>query len=248
MIKYGDLQLIENGENYLVIACDSAGSIGNKPEDVVQVSPETVGYYTAIVPVVEMLAARGEILSLVDTLSVEMVPTGEKIIDGIHRLMKQIDLPTDLLTGSTEENMSTSMTGIGVTVVGRLDRKVHESKKLVKGQVLVMIGYPKLGNDFLQDEVIGHKHECVTVKDMMNMKDMIEIKDMIPVGSKGAAYECSVLAHRYGLKVECASSEVDLKQSAGPATCIIAGIDPEDIERIKELVAPLPVTLVGGLD
>jgi len=247
MVRHGDIQLIENGDNYLLIACDSAGAIGNKPEDIVQVDPETVGFYTAIVPVIEILAARGKMISIVNTLSVEMHPTGERIINGIYRLMGHIGMSTDLLTGSTEENMSTVMTGVGVTVIGSISTERHHQKSLNQGDQLILMGYPKVGSNFLKDEVIGHKHECVTIDDVLKMKNLQEIKDMIPVGSKGIEYECRILSDRYGLKFQSVNHPVDMFQSAGPATCIVAGVEPSSIDQMKQLLSPLPITLLGGL-
>jgi len=247
MIRHGDIQLIENGDNYLLIACDSSGSIGNKPEDTVQVDPETVGFYTAIVPLVEILVARGEVISIVDTLSVEMHPTGERIISGIKRLMEHIGMSTDLITGSTEENMPTVMTGVGVTVIGSISSERHHQKSIKQGDQLILIGYPKVGNEFLKDEVIGHKHECVTIDDVLKMKNLQEIKDMIPVGSKGIEYECHILSERYGLNFQSLDHPIDMFQSAGPATCIVAGIEAGSIEQMKHLLSPLPITLLGGL-
>ncbi len=85
VIRYGDLQFDFVWFRILVIACDSSGGIGNKEGDQLQVDPEIAGYYAAFVPLIECMAVRGEVISLIDTLSVEMVPTGERIIHGIKK-------------------------------------------------------------------------------------------------------------------------------------------------------------------
>ncbi len=246
MIRYGDLQLIENGDDYLIIACDSAGGIGNKPGDTINVDPETSGYYCGLVPLMEILCARGEVISIVDTLSVEMEPTGQRIIKGIKQLMESLGIDRDLLTGSTEENVESSMTGIGVTVLGRISKSRHEAKKLTKDHIMVLIGYPKVGEEFLKDEIKKGLHECVKASDVVLIKDVEIIHDMIPVGSKGIAYECEVLASRHGLAFVETDHPIDMKKSAGPGTCILGGLLPGDLETLLTHISPLPVTKIGG--
>ncbi len=246
MIRYGDLQLIENGNDYLIIACDSAGGIGNKPGDVIKVDPETTGYYSCLVPIMEILCARGEIISIVDTLSVEMEPTGKRMIKGIKKLMNNVGLEESILTGSTEENVETSMTGIGVTVLGRIAKSRHRAKKITKDQVMVVIGYPKVGEEFLNDEIKMRLHQCVKASDMVLIKDIETIRDMIPIGSKGILHECDVMAERNGLAFKETDHNIDMGKSAGPGTCILGAIMPEDLEALVAKLKPLPVTKIGG--
>lgn len=255
MIRYGDLQLIQNSEGYLVIACDSSGGIGNKRLDTVQISPELAGYYAACVPLMEVLAARGTVLSMVDTLSVEMEPTGKRIIDGIKTAMQQLKIDVNLLTGSTEDNILTETTGIGVTVIGQIPNKHQLQKCIFEDQWLVLLGVPKVGAEFLAEEIEDNYGETMTLEGLKQLADCNLIRDMIPVGSKGIAYEAEVLATRYQLSVKLVETEfkqkgIDFKKSAGPATCLLVAIEEIDFTELINYVGSkvgksLPIHCIG---
>ena len=118
MKKFRDLIILD--EMNLVLACDSAAGIGEKPCDEVFANIEMVSYYAAFVPIVELLCARSKPMVLVDTLCNEREPYGEKIIRGIKRAMSEAGMTSEnAFTGSSEENFLTNMTGIGVTVLAR---------------------------------------------------------------------------------------------------------------------------------
>lgn len=231
MIKYDDLQLIEMGEEYIVISCDSSGGIGNKVEDLIQVEPELAGYFAVMVPMIEIMAIGGEIISVVDTLSVEMEPTGIRIIKGIQQALIEAGISIEALTGSTEDNIKTVMTGIGVTVIGKVS-KVNFKRYLPTQGKLVLIGRPKMGQTFVEEEIIGKKGEVLTLQKMQVLAKDIRISDMIPVGSKGIEYEVKNLVKRYNKQVEfdiesIQKAEIDLKISAGPSTCLVAIVAEE---------------------
>lgn len=255
MIRYGDLQLIPYDEHFLVIACDSSGGIGNKAQDVVPIEPESAGYYAAAVPLIEIMAARAQVISLVDTLCVEMEPTGKRIIQGIQDAMSQIGIDPNLLTGSTEDNIKTQSTGIGVTVIGKMSREEHQKKQIPEQALLVLIGIPKVGAQFLTEEVIGTLGETLTLADMRRLLNFELIKDMIPVGSKGILYEGAVLAKRYGLNivwkdVYYREHKIDLETSAGPSTCLLVAVEKEHYQALLSYMALnrntiLPIHCIG---
>jgi hypothetical protein len=250
MIRYGDLQLIENGNNYLMIACDSSGGIGNKEGDQIRIEPELAGYYAAFVPIVEVLAAKGKIISLVNTLSVEMNPTGVRIIKGIKDAMIEIGLDPHWLTGSTEDNIMSISTGIGITVIGNIPLALQKSKKVLNHDILYLLGIPKVGQEFLDEEVLGRKGETLTLKQMYLVNQLDFIKDMIPVGSKGIAYEARVMAERNQLnvkfeRVKHKKKDIDYEKSAGPSTCLLLALDSGDKEKMDKLGLDLPLYKIG---
>lgn len=103
MKKFRDLIILD--EMNLVLACDSAGGIGEKPCDEVFANIEMVSYYAAFVPIVEALCARSTPMVLVDTLCNEREPYGEKIIRGIKMAMSEAGMTSEnAFTGSSEEN------------------------------------------------------------------------------------------------------------------------------------------------
>ena len=243
--RYGDLQLIDMGKEYLVIACDSSGGIGDKANDQIQLDPILAGYYAAFVPIVECLAVRGQVISLIDTLSVEMFPTGEKIIQGIQRAMLESGGSVQQITGSTEDNIMTSMTGIGVTVIGRVEHCAIKEKNSCYQKQVFLIGKPKVGQELLEEEIVQHKKEIVSLSLMRELIKETWIEQMLPVGSKGIAYEIKVLQERYDGKIVIENKSIDVDKSAGPATCMLITLRKEDIEKIEQLREKVPVTYIG---
>ncbi len=254
MIKrYGDIQLIDYGEDYLMIACDSSGGIGNKPADTLSLEPEIAGYYAAFVPLVECMAIRGKILSIVDTLAVEMVPTGQRIIQGVHKAIVDIGGNVEQLTGSTEDNMETVMTGIGVTVLGCVSKKNVDREWQGKSKEIFCIGIPKVGQVFFEEEIVAQKGEVMSLALMKKLSQCSWIEHMLPVGSKGIEHELQVLTQRYQQSVEVEEKIVDpvtgqkisISQSAGPATCLLVVVEKKECLNLEKIRKKIPVTYVG---
>ena len=179
MKKFRDLIILDDMN--LVLACDSAAGIGEKPADEVFVSVEMVSYYAAFVPIVEALCVRSVPMVLVDTLCNEREPYGEKIIRGIKMAMKDAGLDEEnAFTGSTEENFLTKMTGIGVTVLAR----GYDIRKAQKGDAVYAIGKALVG-----EALIKHSDKAMSMSDYMYLKEQDYIHDIVPIGSKGAAHE-----------------------------------------------------------
>ena len=120
--KFRDITLLSFGDNIITVACDSCGGIGNKEHDVIKVDPYITGYYTAIVSLSETLAIGAEPITVINTFAVEMNDTGKRILDGIYDALDEIGVDKDsVLTGSTEENIPVTVTGIGLTVIGKIN-------------------------------------------------------------------------------------------------------------------------------
>lgn len=246
MIRYGDLQLLANNDDYLIISCDSSGGIGNKEKDIIHIQPELAGFFAAFVPLVEVLATKGKVLSIVDTLCVEMDPTGKRIISGIKEALSSVGLDTNLLTGSTEDNIPTTSTGIGVTVIGSIPKADLDNKAIEVGNELILVGLPKVGQEFLDEEVVGNAKETLSLELMtlLNKEDMV--LDMIPVGSKGISYEAKVLASRHGKEVSLNTDlDIDYNKSAGPSTCLLVAINQDSMEEFKTKYDNIPLNKIA---
>lgn len=246
MIRYGDLQLLPNNDEYLIIACDSSGAIGNKDKDIIKIQPELAGFFAAFVPLVEVLATKGTILSIVDTLCVEMDPTGKRIISGIKEALTSVGLDSNLLTGSTEDNVPTSSTGIGVTVIGSILKQDIEIKSIPLGSDLVLLGIPKVGQEFLDEEVVGNARETLTLELMTLLNSEEMVLDMIPVGSKGISYEAGVLASRHNREINLNTSlNIDYNKSAGPSTCLLVAVNHNVLESFINKYNQIPINLIA---
>lgn len=236
----------------MAIATDSSGGIGKKIHDVVTVPLSQVGYYTAAVPLMELMALRAEIVGIVDNLCVELEPSGREIIEGIRILMEELNLEGTLLNGSTEENIPVTMTALGVTAIGLIDYVKCGEYESRNGDTVLLIGFPKSGEVFLREELIEGRNETVRAIDILHFSENPLVHQIRPVGSKGISYELEDLVQSMNdlnfqqVDFEGQTSIVDLSISAGPATCCILTMCERDVQEfIKSL--NLPVTVLGKL-
>lgn len=230
--KYRDLSIIDiNNDQKLVISCDSSGGIGEKENDMVKASPEVVGYFAAHVALMEIMAFGVRPSLLVNTLSVEMDKTGSRILEGIKQAIKPLNLDTDMIiTGSTEENFPVSVTGLGITAIGIIDKKHWKKPETQAGMVAAVIGIPKVGNEVLSD-----KDQVMTISNLIQIKGKEYIGEILPVGSKGILYELEEMAKWNGIDFILENHiTLDLKKSAGPSTCVIVSLKSHKYETLKK--------------
>ena len=223
MKKFRDLIILD--EMNLVLACDSAGGIGEKPCDQVFANIEMVSYYAAFVPIVEAICARSTPMVLVDTLCNEREPYGEKIIRGIKMAMSEAGMTSEnAFTGSSEENFLTNMTGIGVTVLGR----GHDIRKAQKGDALYAIGAALVG-----EELIKNRDKAMSMSDYIYLKEQDYIHDLVPIGSKGAAHELAEIEAHSGLNARIVNHDFDLNASGGPSTICLVTMNEDDFNKLN---------------
>ncbi|PRX29861.1 alpha-ribazole kinase [Orenia metallireducens] len=236
-----DISIVNlDSEKALVIACDSLGGIGSKKHDKIRVANSLVGKFTARVALMELMASGATPISVVDTLSVELKPTGEEIISGIKEEIAKIGID-DLLTGSTEENVVTVQTGIGVTAIGSVEIDQLRVGSSQQEDLIVAIGLPKVG-----DQVLADLSQIADLDLLIELLKFDYIHEILPVGSKGILYEAQLLAKSNGLELSLVKSKVDLQKSAGPATVLLVTVAAEDLTRLK--VIDKPVNVIGRLD
>lgn len=243
MLKFRDLTIVDITPTHrMVIACDSSGGIGNKERDVVKVEPEVLGYFTTQVALMELLATGAMPITVINTLGVEMDRTGKKIIEGIKNALEPLHLESDIIiTGSTEENIPVCQTSMGITIIGMIERDRWRQKRAEKGDLIIAVGLPKVGNEVLDD----HGKEIMSVSILLELLKKPYVKDILPVGSKGIAYEVKEMASSSNLRHHTYEDvEIDLYKTAGPATCAIIAMDKEYYEALKNTV-PIPINIVG---
>lgn len=243
-----DLTVVELSEQlWLVIACDSVGAIGSKEHDAYAVEADVAGYFALRVPLAELLASGAEPAIIVDTLTVERSPTGDRIIAGMRRLAAEIGLANpEALTGSTEDNVPTSSTGIGVTVIGFVSPDRFRPGAARAGDTLAIVGMPKSAP--AHTVWIGDPDQ-VSLAALKALGPESGVHDIVPVGSRGAAHEVAQLADGAGLEAVLNSSAaaVDLEASGGPATCAVVAIAPTAVGRLTRTMSPAPLMPIGHL-
>lgn len=241
--KYRDLTLVDmNSDQVLVISCDSSGGIGNKEKDIVKTSPEIVGYYATQVAMMEILSFGAEPAVIVNTLSVEMNDTGKKIINGIEKALKPLDFhASNLITGSTEENFPVIQTGMGITIIGIIDKKKWIKPCTQAGLISAVVGLPKVGDEVLAD----NNKTIMSISKLAELKEKEYIKEILPVGSKGILYELKEMAKTNDIEFELEESiDLDLEKSAGPSTCVIISIEEDKYEEFQNSFS-IPVKKIG---
>lgn len=220
-----DVSFIKLDEDlFMVVACDSAGGIGEKEKDVVKVSPYVLGRFTLRVALMEVMAVGAAPYAVTAAICSEPSPTGKDIIAGIKDELKLIELDLPIVI-STEKNIPTCQTGLGVTVIGTVNKKNLRINETKAGDKIYCIGIPKVGNEVsLKDPDIA---DSKLVKEILNLPSL---HDIIPVGSRGVKGEVQSLASYLGLSIMWESNlPVDIKKSAGPSTCVIVTCPKETI-------------------
>jgi hypothetical protein len=231
---------------YLVTAVDSDGAIGPKPSDVVRVGAYECGRFGTRVPLMEMLACGAVPIAAFDQLAVEMHPTGTEIIRGVRDELASAGLPADFpISGSTEDNVPTMQTGMGVVILGIVAKGDFRPGTSQEGDGIYCIGIPKSGPD---DRITLTDPEIADAAGVAAVCSVLPIHDALPVGSKGILYEAEQLAAsahlRLSLHDQCS---LDLKKSGGPSTCFLISIADDNADRLR-ITAQQPVTRIGTME
>ncbi len=221
-------------EDYLVIACDSSGGIGSKIHDQIKVSEEFLGRFSLRVPLMEVLATGAEVITIINTLSVEMHPCGERIIRGIAKEAQEAGIePAAIINGSTEDNIPVSQTALGITVIGLAKAADFRPGQTQSGDIIVCIGQPYYGHE------VGERGEdfpgFATPGLVQALLKIQGVHELLPVGSKGILHEltelCRTSNQEYSLLGE---HGLDLEKSAGPATCLLASMRESCYHQLNE--------------
>lgn len=240
--QFRDLTLIPiSHDELLVIACDSLGGIGPKQHDMVKVPAEIVGQYTVRGPLMEVLAAGARPVAVINTLGVEMLPTGAAIVQGIKKELLLSRLSTEILvTGSTEENVKTCQTALGITVLGRARQSELRLGKSLAGDLVACVGKPLVGEEVL----LGRPADTLILFKLLALP---WLRELLPVGSRGIGHEARALAAGAGLTLTLARGlQLDLEKSAGPSTCLLVTLAEEDLSALQAICS-LPVFKLGSL-
>ncbi|HWO78495.1 MAG TPA: AIR synthase related protein [Bacillus sp. (in: firmicutes)] len=244
--KIRDLTLIAiNDHQYIVIACDSDGGIGNKPQDVVKVDEETIAQFATRVPLFEIISSGASPFLIIDCLSFEMDGSGEKVIAAIKKYVREAGILEDIqVTGSTEDNVPTVQTGIGVTILGLADKNQFHVGSSVPGDHLVCVGIPKSGPKY---EVRIDDPEIISLRELLKIRRLPYVHDILPVGSKGVLHEANQMAKSSSLVYKPIQNPgINMNQSAGPSTCVLLSIP---LEKIRDLIMVIqtPIFIIGQL-
>lgn len=234
-----------NSEQYLVAACDSCGAIGLKEFDVVKVPWAITGRFTTRVALLEVLTTGAIPKLITAAISNEPQPVGEEIIKGVKEELEFSGLKLPLAI-STEKNMTTQQTGLGISVIGVAEKSHMRIGTSQPGDWIFCIGIPKVGNEISDPEDC----EIVNVKHIKALLEISDIHDIIPVGSKGILGEVQILASSLNSHFKSNSpGKLDLQKSAGPSTCLIFSAGSEkSSQEVSEFIEQISVVNIGRLE
>ncbi len=238
MIKRKDLTYLNIGSETLVIATDSCGGIGVKENDVLNAPNNIVGSFTTRVVLFELICAKAEVLTIVNNISNEMINTGTEVIKGIFSELSKLNISQEIVTGSTEENMLTTMTAVGVVGIGKCDKLPY--KPCTRGDFIVLLGEPKVGAeiDFINYSNVVNYDD---VKTLVNFEGTLEVS---PVGSKGVAFESNLLGDINNKNITLYDNKnIDFSKSGGPSTCVVALVSKDYITQLPATSSK--ITIIG---
>lgn len=223
MEQYRDLTLIEWAQDELmVVACDNSASIGQKIHDSLAVAPKVTAALTCRVVLMEMLSIGAEPQALINLVGNEMEPTGRMMIEGLKAELQSAGYPDLPINGSTEENMPTSMTSLGLTLIGRGKKAQLKMKGCQPGDLVYQIGSPLVGQ-----QVIDYPEQIVAYPELTKLWAMgQDIHELVPIGSKGAVDEAEQVASYNQLHFVQSSFDPQFLRSSGPATSILVIAHP----------------------
>lgn len=228
-----DVLLLRSGEVVLVSAVDSCGGIGLLPRDALAAEPELVGEFTARTALLEVLAA-GAIPSCASAAICNGPDTAGRLLHGIRKILGEMPLVI-----STEKNMPTGMTALGVTVTGQCLFSALRMGTSRPGDLLCCAGLPLVGSELLHSDV---RLPSPTV--IPQLLEFPGVHAVLPVGSGGIAAEAGVLAAESGLYARLdTQAGLDLNKSAGPSSCLLFSVR----ERALPVLPDIPVAVIGSL-
>lgn len=223
----------------IVVSCDSCGAIGPKELDVVPVPASVTGRCTVRVALLEVMAsgARPEVVTV--AISAEPEPTGGGIIEGVRAELMAAGLKQVKLVVSTEKNVPTRQTGLGVSVIGSCNIAHLRLGRTQIGDWIYGLGTPKVGLEAADPA----DPEIVRIEHLQKLLENAAVHDLIPVGSGGIRSECELVAKEVQGRIEYdGNCPVPLEKSAGPSTVLIF----TTIHRLEEFAAgPLPFYRIG---
>ncbi len=244
-----DVEVVSiNKEQYLVASCDSCGSIGMKELDDYKISWAITGRLTTRVTIFEVLSSGAVPKMLTVAISNEPYPTGEAIIEGVKEELYYAGLLALPIGISTEKNMLTKQTGLGISAIGVADKNQLRIGTAQPGDQIYCLGLPKVGSELNNPE----DSEIVQIKHIQVLIGIGGVHDIIPVGSRGIRREAELLASTVYTRLDLdPACFLDLDKSAGPSTCLLVSCSPKSSEDFANLFLSrfprLPVIKVGKL-
>jgi len=241
-----DLTRVPLGDGFsLVVAVDSDGGIGSRVHDVVRVPEYVLGRFAARVPLMEVLACGATPIAAFDMLTVPMDELGEEIVRGVRDELREAGLPGDFpLSGSTEDNVPTTATGVATAILGLVHEDDFRPGRSASGDTVVCMGTPRSAPE---DDVALDDEETARPAHVRAALSTEGVHDILPVGSRGVSHEAREMARVAGLALhESHHAALDREKSAGPSTCAVVSVATTGREALARALS-IPVVEIGRM-
>ncbi|UZJ79825.1 ATPase [Fictibacillus sp. KU28468] len=221
-----DVTLLELGsDEYIVMAADNSGAIGNLPLDTVHVPYSIVAAFGARVCVMEVMAAGAVPFSfLIHSFNGEEAWT--ELVRGVEKTFAELDLKSVEITGSTESNMKMLQSASSFTMIGKANQAALRLNCTPPHAKYAVIGVPLVG-----EEVVSRQNEVLPLTLFSTLLKTEGIYEVLPVGSKGISHELEILTSS-SRRLTCS---LPMDKSAGPSTCALISYEPEYSASIQKL-------------
>lgn len=233
-----DIKILNIYDNQrIVVACDSCGGIGSKQNDFINITSKITGQLTTRVCLMELLSAGATPKVITANICNEPYPTGEEILSGITQEISTNNLSCEIVI-STEKNIPTSMTALGITAIGSLDIDTIPLGRVNTGNYIYLLGIPYVG-----EEVLENYNSLPNLKHISYILDNQKANEILPIGSKGIKGELDGLASSYRLKYDLIDQlPTDINKSGGPCTALLVICDDE-----LDITIDIPLNLIGRI-
>jgi selenophosphate synthetase-related protein len=193
---------------------------------------------------IKVLSSGAQPIALIVNLSVEFFPTGSQVFQGMREEAHKINA-LEILEGHTEENVETTQTGMGITVLGICTEKELKIGMSLKNDLIVAVGEPKVGYEVLN----ARARSIVMVEDVQKLSKMTFVHEIIPVGHEGikGGLEMMQSSSGYKYKIEPEKDidiEIEIEKSAGPSTVVLVTVEEGSMEMLRRSVKK-PVRVIG---
>ena len=227
--------------NFLTVSCDAAGGVGPKTCDRVHVDGRTLGRFTARVALMETIAIGARPKCISATIPLERGRISSDILTGVRREVSLLDHGIPIVS-STENNFTVKQSGLGVTVIGIVNRASMRLGKSRRDDVVLSIGYPFVGRGVVSADNQGL---IADLNDVIRLTRLPFVHEIIPVGSRGISHETATLAKDSHLRfIGGTLSKIDSRQSAGPGTVVLCSTPTERIQDLMKFIQK-PMNVVG---
>lgn len=238
--KIRDLNYFRFGNNRIVFACDSSGSVGELEGDAFRATSAEAGVNMVEVPLKEILSVGAKPLALYLDFCYKENEFTKSFVASVHHELQSVgaDAPVFVTFGNHSKPRYSSL---GLTIVAKVRESALRIGTSLPGDLIYVIGLPK-NKDFYPLQMRTSTLAQILALDYVH--------EVLPCGSHGILYEATELAKTNGLEFTEGNNELlngQNRHSCGAAAVALVSIAPEKQSEFEALALPRERNLYGSL-